>query len=86
MADLAGIYGFLSWNDVMRTVVIVKSTENIVFVRHSPISDWAVDSRFLKSGGHSHSTPASADPIEYHFKNWIESVFACVNFYYETNY
>lgn len=64
---------------------MMESTENVVFVGDGPVSDGAVDSGFLEPGGDSHSSPAPADPVEYHCVSWVRLVFVCVTFYYETN-
>ena len=79
-ADLPGIYGFLSWNDVMRTMVVMKCTQDVILVGDSPVCDGAVYSSLFETSAYTHSAPASADPIEYHGEKLTSNSFGLCNF------
>lgn len=56
-------------------------TQYVVLIRHCPVGDCAVYSRFLKLSANAHPAPTSTDPVEYHFL--INSVpNSVINFFF----
>ncbi len=65
-AVFAGIYGFLSWKDVIKTEISQLLTQYIVLIWNRPIGNATVDSGLFKSCVDAHAAPTSAYPIKNH--------------------